>query len=71
MRSLHATNPFDFGTHGGGAGEAFATLRVHAPEYVHDPDSGQWYVTSCGWPGDTFQPTIPGSVAITELAWAE
>jgi hypothetical protein len=28
-------------------------------------------VTTCGWPGDTFQPAIPGSVAITELAWAE
>jgi arabinan endo-1,5-alpha-L-arabinosidase len=68
---FRSTNPFDFGTYGGAAGEEFAKLRLHAPEYVHDPDSGQWYVTTCGWPGDTFQPAIPGSVAITELAWVD
>lgn len=66
---LRSTNPFDFGTYGGDDAEVFAKLRLHAPEYICEPDSGQWYVTTCGWPGELFQPAISGSVAITELAW--
>jgi len=62
--------PFDFGNYSGDdANEVAAKLAVHAPEYLVDPDTGQWYVTSCGWPGDFFQPVIPGSVAIRELDW--
>jgi len=68
---FRSTNPFDFGTYSGDPKEVFATLPLHAPEYVCDPASGQWYVTSCGWPGDTFRPVIPGSVAITELSWVD
>jgi beta-fructofuranosidase len=67
---LRSTNPFDFGTYTGEPGELAATLEAHAPEYVVDPDTGRWYVTSCGWPGEPFGTVIPGSVAIRELDWS-
>jgi hypothetical protein len=49
--------------------EPAAKLEAHAPEYLVDPDTGQWYVTSCGWHGEPFGTVIPGSVAIRELDW--
>jgi len=66
---FRSTNPFDFGTYAGNPGEAAARLYVHAPEYLCDPGTGQWFVTSCGFHGEAFQPVIPGSVAIRELRW--
>lgn len=67
---FRSNNPFDFGVYSGNDGaEVCAKLPLHAPEYIREPDSGQWYVTSCGWPGEFFQAVIPGSVAITELEW--
>ena len=38
-------------------------------EVLHDPETGRWWITSCGWPGEAFHPVIPGSVAIRELDW--
>ena len=64
-------DPFDFGTYGGNGNEAAARLAAHAPEYLVDPDTGQWFVTSAGWPGEYFGTVIPGSVAIRELEWVE
>ena len=67
---FRSTNPFDFGTYtGDDANEVAAKLHAHAPEYIRDPDTDRWYVTSCGWPGPHFEPVIPGSVAIRELEW--
>ena len=61
---------FDFGTYtGDDEREVAARLYAHAPENLHDPDTGRWWITSCGWPGEPFQPVIPGSVAIRELGW--
>jgi beta-fructofuranosidase len=68
---FQSANPFDFGVWSGRPEDAFARLRAHAPEYVVDPASGRWYVTSCGWHGDVFGTAIPGSVAIRELDWVE
>jgi len=68
---FRSTNPFDFGVYSGDDAELFSKLPLHAPEYVRDPQNDQWYVTSCGWPGDAFQAVIPGSVAITELVWTD
>jgi hypothetical protein len=48
-----------------------ARLEAHAPEYLTDFDTVQWYVTSAGWPGEPFGTVIPGSVAIRELDWVE
>ena len=66
---FRSTNPFDFGTYSGDESHIAARLYAHAPEYIVDPDNGQWYVTSCGWRGDAFGTVIPGSVAIRELDW--
>ncbi|MEB2344473.1 MAG: hypothetical protein OZ948_07030 [Deltaproteobacteria bacterium] len=69
---FRSTNPFDFGTYTGeGPDEVAATLPAHAPEYLRDPRSGRWYVTSCGWPHPHCGTVIPGSVAIRELDWME
>jgi beta-fructofuranosidase len=68
---FRSSNPFDFGTYSGAEGEVAARLEAHAPEYIRDPDSGQWYVTSAGWPGEPFGTAIPGSVAIRELEWVD
>lgn len=64
---FRSSTPFDFGRYDGA--NAWATLHAHAPEYLRHPETGQWYITSCGWHGDTFQPVIEGAVAITELDW--
>jgi beta-fructofuranosidase len=64
-------DPFDFGVLDRSEGAVAARLVAHAPEYLRDPDTGQWYVTSAGWPGAHFGTVIPGSVAIRELAWSE
>ena len=66
---FRSANPFDFGVYTGDAAEPAATLEAHAPEYLVDPDTGRWYVTSAGWHGERFGTVIPGSVAIRELEW--
>jgi hypothetical protein len=64
-------DPFDFGSYAGGEEGLAGRLAAHAPEYLVDPDTGQWYVTSAGWPGEAFGTVAPGSVAIRELEWEE
>jgi beta-fructofuranosidase len=66
---FRSKNPFDFGEWDGSPRSAAARLEAHAPEYLVDPDTRQWYVTSAGWPGERFGTVIPGSVAIRELEW--
>jgi len=66
---FRSPNPFDFGSYDGAESDVWASLPLHAPEYICDPATGQWYVTSAGWPGDIFSSVLPGSVAITELDW--
>ena len=67
---FRSENPFDFGVYTGDSQEPAATLEAHAPEYLLDPDTGQWWVTSCGWHGAPFGTVVPGSVAIRALDWA-
>ena len=66
---FRSSNPFDFGCFSGREDEPAARLWAHAPEYLRDPDTGQWYVTSAGWPHPHCGTVIPGSVAIRELEW--
>jgi arabinan endo-1,5-alpha-L-arabinosidase len=68
---FRSSNPFDFGCYDGNPETAHARLAAHAPEYLVDPDTDRWYVTSAGWPGERFGTVIPGSVAIRELDWVE
>jgi len=62
-------DPFDFGSWDGSDTRVAARLELHAPEYLLDPDSGRWFVTSAGWIGERFGTVIPGSVAIRPLDW--
>jgi beta-fructofuranosidase len=66
---FRSSNPLDFGSFDGSDDAVAARLHAHAPEYVRDPESDQWYVTSAGWPGEHFGTVIPGSVAIRALEW--
>jgi beta-fructofuranosidase len=68
---FRSRNPFDFGVYSGDDSEVVARIHAHAPEYLQDPDTGLWYVTSAGWPGDFFGTVVPGSVAIRELDWVD
>jgi beta-fructofuranosidase len=68
---FRSSNPFDFGTYGGDEREVAARIHAHAPEYILDPDSSQWFITSAGWPDARLGTVIPGSVAIRELDWVE
>ncbi|MFM0670829.1 LamG-like jellyroll fold domain-containing protein [Paraburkholderia sediminicola] len=44
-------------------------LKVHAPEYVQD-DTGQWYITTCGWQNMSSIAQAQHGVAITKLQFA-
>jgi hypothetical protein len=68
---FRSRNPFDFGDFSGEPGDAVARLEAHAPEYLVDPDTDRWYVTSAGWADERVKTVIPGSVAIRELDWIE
>jgi beta-fructofuranosidase len=68
---FRSQNPFDFGCYEGDPRQAAARIEAHAPEYLLDPDTDRWYVTSAGWPDARLGTVIPGSVAIRELDWAE
>ena len=67
---FRSDDPFDFGAFDGSESAPAARLHAHAPEYLQDPGTGQWYITSAGWPGEHFGTVIPGSVAIRELDWS-
>ena len=66
---LSSTNPYDFGRLTAATWDATVrtVLDAHAPEIVQDPDSEEWFITSCGWPG--FNTHQAGGVAIAPLAW--
>jgi len=66
---FRSQNPFDFGSYDGSERNVAARLAAHAPEYLVEPESGRWYVTSAGWIGERFGTVIPGSVAIRALEW--
>ena len=62
-------SPFDFGNFGGTDDGPIARLAAHAPGYLKDPETEQWYITCAGWPDERLGTVIPGSVAIRELDW--
>ena len=59
--ALPLGNPFDFGSYGGtrARGRRPAS-RPTRPSTSVDPDTGRWYVTSAGWPGDYLRDRHPG-----------
>ncbi len=66
---FHADNPYDFGVYRGltRSPTLLTRLEAHAPEWVYNPDSGQWYITTAGWP---WAATLTsGEVAVAPLEW--
>ncbi|MBN2499506.1 MAG: hypothetical protein JXB38_01995 [Anaerolineales bacterium] len=66
---LHSDNPYNFGTYTGKARtpNLAARLQTHAPAYVKHPESGQWYLTTAGWPW--VATLTSGEVAVAPLEW--
>jgi hypothetical protein len=66
---FHADNPYDFGSYGGrqNAPTLLTVLETHAPEYVHNPQTDAWYITTAGWP---WVATLThGEVAVAPIEW--
>ncbi|HZG78307.1 MAG TPA: hypothetical protein VEZ72_20815 [Paenibacillus sp.] len=66
---FRSANPYDFGDYrgeGGGA-QPVAKLFGHASEVIRDPESGTWYMTTCGWPGKGAP--HEGGVSIAKIIW--
>jgi beta-fructofuranosidase len=66
---FRSSNPYDFGDYNGDNEEEVVVAKLfgHASEVIRDPDSGNWYITACGWPGKS----IPheNAVSIARLEW--
>lgn len=67
FRSVRPNDPTDFGNYDGDDSMIVTRLKTHAPEFVVDPETGEWYVTTCGWPG--YPNPNPGAVSIAPLEW--
>ncbi|MCE7883430.1 MAG: hypothetical protein DYH08_06130 [Actinobacteria bacterium ATB1] len=70
---FHSDNPYDFGHYAGrrrgsrSAPTLAGSLEAHCPELVEHPDTGEWWVTTAGWP---WAATLTsGEVAVAPLAW--
>ena len=66
---FQSDNPYDFGTY---RGKAFSpslvtVLQAHAPEYVHDPETDRWFITTAGWPW--VATLTSGEAAYAPLKW--
>ena len=71
---FRSKDPTNFGDYSGNkfdpAGSNFVTeLPVHAPEFVQDPATSKWYITTCGWEGSSIYPEAHHGVAIAEIEW--
>lgn len=68
-RVLHSNCPYDFGFYRGvqNTSNLAASLETHAPEWVLEPKSREWYITTAGWP---WASTLTnGEVAVARLEW--
>jgi len=67
FRSVRPNDPTDFGDYNGDESMIVTRLKTHAPEFVVDPETNKWHVTTCGW---TNSPNPnPGAVSIAEMEW--
>ncbi|WP_322107358.1 LamG-like jellyroll fold domain-containing protein [Paraburkholderia sp. J41] len=71
---LRSKNRLNFGTYDGSdlpksGSNVIERLKVHAPEYVQD-DSGNWYITTCGWQNVSSIPQANHGVAIAKLRFS-
>jgi beta-fructofuranosidase len=68
-RVFHAPSPYDFGVYRGArrAPTQVARLEAHAAELVRHPETGQWWITTAGWPW--VATLTAGEVAVAPLRW--
>jgi hypothetical protein len=68
---FHSDNPYDFGMYRGkdDSPTLLTELEAHGPEYVHNPDTDLWYITTAGWPWLTT--LTSGEAAVAPLEWQE
>ncbi len=68
---FHADNPYDFGIYRGRTRSPtlLTQLEAHAPEWVYNPSTGRWYLTTCGWPW--VATLTSGEVAVAPLEWVK
>jgi hypothetical protein len=66
---FHSDNPYDFGVYRGrGNSPTLLTqLTTHAPEYIYNPQTKAWYITTAGWPW--VSTLTHGEVAVVPLEW--
>jgi hypothetical protein len=66
---FHSSNSYDFGIYTGrdSSSTLLTTLKAHAPEITHQEESGDWYITTCGWPW--IATLKQGEVAVAPLRW--
>jgi hypothetical protein len=66
---FHSDNPYDFGVYCGRhrSPTLVTSLEAHAPEYVHHPVTGEWYITTAGWPW--VATLTSGEAAVAPLRW--
>ena len=62
-------NPYDFGTYRGrnNSPTLLTELETHAPEFVYNPDTDSWYITTAGW--QWVATLTSGEVAVAPLEW--
>jgi len=66
---FHSDTPYDFGVYRGkeGTPQLVAQLEAHGPEFVHNPDTDKWYITTAGWP---WAATLTsGEAAVAPVSW--
>lgn len=70
-RVFHSDNPYDFGIYRGRrrAPSLIARLEAHAPRLVRHPETGDWWITTAGWPW--VATLTSGEVAIAPLRWED
>lgn len=66
---FHADNPYDFGLYRGldNSPTLLTRLEAHAPEFIYNPDTGKWYITTAGWPW--VATLTSGEAAVAPLEW--
>jgi arabinan endo-1,5-alpha-L-arabinosidase len=66
---FHSDNPYDFGIYRGrnNSPTLLTELETHGPEFVYNPNTDSWYITTAGWPW--VATLTSGEVAIAPVEW--
>ena len=66
---FHSDNPYDFGVYRGqnNSPTLLTKLETHAPEFIYNPDTDSWFITTAGWPW--VATLTSGEAAVASLEW--